>query len=139
MRNKAPCPPAILIAMVVRQCDTKRIAHCSMPRATSEANGCRHMVTTCSVSPQRPPGQQANKQKSTNTPTKLAILMAIASRRYNAVRIAQWRRLRASLEATGCHHRASTCSNSHQSDMPTPFFLMIFIVKLSKNATKHKV
>jgi hypothetical protein len=38
------------------------------------------------------------------------------------VRIAQWRRSRASLETTGCHHRASTCSDSHQSDMPTPVF-----------------
>jgi hypothetical protein len=44
MRNKAPCPPAILIAMTVRQCNTKRIAQCSMPRATPEATGRRHRV-----------------------------------------------------------------------------------------------
>jgi hypothetical protein len=30
-------------------------------------------ATTCSVLPQQPPGQQANKQQSTNTPKKLAI------------------------------------------------------------------
>jgi hypothetical protein len=56
--------------------------------------------------------QQTNKQQSTNTPTKLAVLMAIAMRRYNTAHIAQWRRSRASLEATGWHHRGSTCSDS---------------------------
>jgi hypothetical protein len=45
--------------------------------------------TTCSVLPQRPPGQQANKQQSTNTPSKLAILMVTAVRRYVTARIAQ--------------------------------------------------
>jgi hypothetical protein len=139
MTNKAPCPAAVLIAMAVRQCNTKRIAQCSMPRATLEATGCRHWATTCSVLPQRPPGQQANKQQSTkNTPTKLAISMAIAMRRYDTAHIAQWRRSRASLEAIGCHHWASTCSDSHQLDMPTPFFRMFFIVKSLKKATKHK-
>ncbi len=44
----------------------------------------------------------------------------------------------ASLEATGCHHWASTCSNSHQLDMPTPVFLVFFIVKLSKRPQNHK-
>ncbi len=103
----APCPPAILMATAVRRCNTDGIAQCGMSRATSEATGCRHQATTCYVSPQRPPGQQANKQQSTNTPTKMAILMAMAMRRYVTVCIAQWRRSRASLEATGCRHRAS--------------------------------
>jgi hypothetical protein len=137
-RNKAPCPPAILIAMAVCWCDTKFIAQCSMPMATPKATGCRHQATTCSVSPQHPPGQQANKQQTTNTPTKLAVLMAIAMRQYDTVRIAQWRRSRASLETTGCHHRASTCSDSHQSDMPTPVFPIFFIIKSSKKATNYK-
>jgi hypothetical protein len=44
---------------------------------------------TCSVLPQRPPGQQANKQQSTNTPKKVAILMAMAMRWYVTAHIAQ--------------------------------------------------
>ncbi len=102
-------PPllAVLLAMAVCQCNTKRIAQCSMSRATPEATGRCHRATTCSVLPQRPPGQQAYKQQSTNTPTKLAIFMAMAMHRYVTACIAQWRRSRASLEATGCYHRAS--------------------------------
>jgi hypothetical protein len=45
--------------------------------------------------------------------------------------------VRASLEATGCHHRASTCSDSHQLDIPTPVFLMFFIVKSLKRSQNH--
>ena len=112
--------------MEVRQSDTDSIAQCGMSRATPEATGRRHWVTTHSVSPQRPPGQQSTQQQSSNTPTKLAVLMAIAMRRYNTPRIAQWKRSRASLEATGCHHQASTCSNRHQSDMPTPVFSDVY-------------
>ncbi len=106
-------PPlsAILMAMAVRWCDTKRIALCSMSRATPEATGRRHRATTCYVLPQQPPGQQANKQQSTSIPTKLAVLMAMAMRRYVTMRIAQWRRSRASLEATGHRHQASIMSN----------------------------
>jgi hypothetical protein len=83
-----------------------------MSRATLEAIGCRHHATTCSVLPQQLPGQQANKQQSTNTPTKLAILMAMAMRRYVIAHSAQWRRSRALLEATGRHHRVSIMSNN---------------------------
>ncbi len=103
---------AVLMAIAVRRCDTKRMAQCSMSRATPEATGRRHRATTCSVLPQRPPGQQANKQQSTNTPTKLAILMAMAMHRYVTVRITQWRRSRALLEATGRCHRASIMSDN---------------------------
>jgi hypothetical protein len=74
--------------------------------------GHRHQATTCSVSPQRPPEQQANKQQSTNTPKKVAMLMAVAVRRYNTAHIAQWRSSRDLLEATGCCHRASIMSNN---------------------------
>jgi hypothetical protein len=58
-------PPlsAILMAMAVSRCDTQRIAQCSMSRATPEATGHRNWETTCSVSPQRPPGQQQTKQQ----------------------------------------------------------------------------
>jgi hypothetical protein len=73
------------------------------------ATGCCHRVTTCYVLPQRLLGQQANKQKSTNTPKKVAVLMAMAMRWYATARIAQWRRFRALLEITGCCHRASIC------------------------------
>jgi hypothetical protein len=41
----------------------------------------------------------------TNTPTLLAISMALWMRRGNAECIAQWRKFRAFVEATGsCHH-----------------------------------
>ncbi len=77
------------MATVVRQSNIDRIAQCSMSRATPEATGCRHWATTCYVLPQRPPGQQANKQQSTNTPKKVAILMAMAMRQYVTAHIAQ--------------------------------------------------
>jgi hypothetical protein len=83
-----------------------------MSRATPEATGRWHRATTHSILPQRPPEQQANKQQSTNTPKKVAMLMAVAVRRYNTARIARWRRSRALLEATGRRHRASIMSNN---------------------------
>jgi hypothetical protein len=51
--------------------------------------------------------------------------------------IAQWRRSMASLEATGCHHQASTCSNSINQTCQHWVFPMFFIVKSSKKATKQ--
>ena len=114
MTNDAPCLLAVLMATTVHQSNKDSMAQCNMFRATPEATGCRHWATTRSVSPQRPPGQQANKQQSTNTPAKMAVSVAIAMRRYNTAHISQWRRSRASLEATRCHHQASTCSNSHK-------------------------
>ncbi len=93
--------------MAVRPGNTDGIAQCGMSRATLEATGCQHWATTCSVSPQRPPGQQEYKQQSTNIPAKMAILMAMAMHWYVTARIAQWRRSRASVEATGCCHRES--------------------------------
>ncbi len=107
-----PLTLAVLMAMAVRRCNTKCIAQCSMSRATPEATGRCHRATTCSILPQQLPGQQAKKQQSTNTPTKVAMLMAAAVRRYNTVRIAQWRRSRALLEATERRHRASIMSNN---------------------------
>ncbi len=123
-------PPSlsVLMAMAVRRCVTKRIAQCSMSRATPEATGCWHQATTCSVLPQRPPGQQANKQQSTNTPTKLAISMAMVMRQYVTTRIARWRRSRALLEATGRHHQASIMSNNIKGTWLWCFFY-VFIIK----------
>ncbi len=122
-RTYVPRPPAVSMATAVRRCDTDSIARCGMSRATPGATGCRHRATTCYVLPQRLPGQQANKQQSTNTPKKVAVLMAMAMCRYVTARIAQWRRSRASLEATGRRHRASIISNNINRTWLRHFFL----------------
>ncbi len=111
-QTNAPCPPAVLMATVVRRSNTDGIAWCNMSRATPEATGCGHRATTCYVSPQQLPGQQANKQQSTNTPKKVAVLMAMAMHRYVTARTAQWRRSRTSQEATGCCHWASIMTDN---------------------------
>ncbi len=120
----APYLLAILMATAVRRSNTDSIARCGMSRVTPEATGCCHPATTRYVSPQQPPGQQANKQQSTNTPKKVAVLMAMAMRRYVTARIAQCRRSRASLEATGCHHQVSIMSNNINRTWLRRFFLM---------------
>ncbi len=122
--TNAPRPPAVLMATAVRRSNTDGIAQCDMSRATPEATGHRHQATTCYVLPQRPPGQQANKQQSTNTPKKVAILMAMAMCQYITACIAQWRRSRASLEATERHHRASIMSDNINWTWLRQFFLM---------------
>jgi hypothetical protein len=96
----------------VRRSNTDSIAQCGMSRATLEATGHHHWATTPYVSPQRLPGQQANKQQSTNAPKKVDFLMAMAMRWYVTVCIARWRRSRASLEATGHRHWVSVMSNN---------------------------
>ncbi len=111
----------------MRRSNIDCIAQCGMSRATPEATGLRHWVTTCSVSPQQPPGQQANKQQSTNALKKVAVLMAMATRRYVTVHIARWRRFRALLDTTKCHHWASITANCcNQSVMHVPFFFEFF-------------
>ncbi len=70
------------MAMAVCRCNVKCITQCSMSRAISEATGCQHWATTCSVLPQRLPGQQQTKQGCKNTPTLLAVLMAMAMCQY---------------------------------------------------------
>jgi hypothetical protein len=81
-RTNAPHLPEVLMAMAVQWSNTDGIAQCGMSTATPEATGRQHWETTCLVLPQRQPGQQAFKQRSTNTPAKLAILMAMAMRHY---------------------------------------------------------
>ncbi len=54
----------------------------------------------------------ANKTMMKNTPTFLAIPMAMAMRLYVTARITQWKRSRASLEATRCCHWVSIHSNN---------------------------
>jgi hypothetical protein len=120
---------AVLTATAVHPGDTDGIAQCSMFRDTPEATGCWYQATTCSVLPQRLPGQQAYKQQSTNTPTKMAILMAMAMRRYVTARISQWRRSRTSLEATGRCHWASIMPDNMVETWLRWFFLC-FIVKI---------
>ncbi len=110
--TNVPLLQAISMAMRMRWSNERGIARCSKSRATLDAPGSRHQATTCSVSPQRPPGQQANKQQSTNIRKKVAVLMAMAMCWYVTVCIAQWRRSRASLEATGCRHWVSIVSNN---------------------------
>jgi hypothetical protein len=78
----APHPPAVSMTTAVCRSNTDSIAQCGMSRATLEATGRQRRATTCSVLPQQPPGQQAYKQQLTNTPAKLAVLMAIAMRQY---------------------------------------------------------
>ncbi len=132
-RTNAPHPPAVSIATAVRRSNTDGIAQCGMSRATSEATGCRHWATTHSVLPQRPPGQQANKQQSTKTPKKLATLMTMAMRRYVTAHIAWWRRFRALLEATKRRHRASIAANRHNRSQMCRFIRSFLIVNLYKN------
>ncbi len=127
-RTNAPHPPAVLMATAVPRSNTAGIAQCGMSRATLEATGQRHQATTRYVLPQRPPGQQANKQQSTNTPKKVAILMAMAMRWYITAHIAQWRRSRALLEAPGCRHRVSIMSDNINWTWLWCFF-DVFIVK----------
>ncbi len=131
-QTNVPRPPAVLIATAVRRSDTDGIARCGISRATPEATGCRHWATTCSVLPQWPPGQQANKQQSTNTPKKVAVLMAMAMRRYVTAHIAWWRRIRALLYATKRHHQASIAADSCNWSCMCWVFTSFFIVNLYK-------
>ncbi len=55
--------------------------------------------------------------------------MAAAVHQYNTACIAQWRRSRALLEATGCRHWVSIMSNNIKPDMAMIVFFDVFIVK----------
>ncbi len=129
-RTNAPRPPAVLMATAVRRSDTDGIARCGMSRATPDATGRCHQANTCYVLPQRPPGQQANKHQSLNTPKKVAVLMAMAMRWYVTAHIARWRSSRASLEATGHCHWASIMSDNINGTWLRRFFLMFSSSKL---------
>ena len=75
----------------------------------------------------------ANKTKMQNVSTLLTISMAIAMRQYYTSRIDRWGEFVAFIKATKHRHWVSTCSNRHQSDMPTPISGVYFIVKLLNN------
>ena len=52
-----------------------------------------------------------NKLTATkNAGESMSISIAMAMQRYDAGHITQWSTSRASLEATGCRHRASACA-----------------------------
>jgi hypothetical protein len=53
-------------------------------------------------------------------------------RRYNTAHITQWRRSRASQEATGRRHQASIVADSIKRTRQQCFFLMFFIVNTLK-------
>jgi hypothetical protein len=105
----APLLWAILMAKRAQWSDTDGITQCGMSRATLEATGQCHWATTCSVLPQRPPGQQQMKRGQKYTPTLLAVSVAMAMLRYVTARIARWRRSRVLLKATERQHWASLC------------------------------
>jgi hypothetical protein len=68
-------------------------------------------------------GNRQNKQQSKNTPKKVAVLMAMAMRQYVTACVAQWRRSRASLEATGCRHWAGIISDNIDRTCLQRFFM----------------
>ena len=109
---------AILMAKQMRLSNACGINWWKRSRAMLEANGCRHWATTHSILPRWPQWWQSTNQWWKNTPSLLAVSMAIAMRWYNTTHIAQWRRSRASLEATGCHHWPSICSNNIKGTYP---------------------
>jgi hypothetical protein len=137
-QTNSPHPPAVSMATAVCPRNTDSIAQCSMYRATLEATGRRHWATTCSVLPQQSPGQQANKQQSTNTPRKQAVLMAMAMHRYVTAWIPQWRRPRASLETTECHHWVSIMSDNINRIWLRCFFSMFSSSKPQEKVTGHR-
>jgi hypothetical protein len=70
------------------------------------------------------------KQTTINKYTyKAGILMAMAMRQYVTARIAQWRRSRALLEATGRHHQASIMPNNIKGTWLRRFFSMFSLSK----------
>ena len=84
----------------------------------------------------------ANKMMMKNVSTLPTILMAITVRRYYTACIARWRRFVAFIKATKRRHRASACSDRHQSDMPTPIsgvYLIIKSLKKSSSCPNHNM
>ncbi len=70
-----------------------------------------------------------------NVSTCLAILMAVAVRRYYTVHITWWRRSMAFIKATKCHHWASTHSDTINWTHLPLIFGVYFIVKSLKKSS----
>jgi hypothetical protein len=117
-KTNAPTILAILMATAVHRSKTDGIAQCGMSRATLEATGRHHWATICSILPRGPPGKQAHKQQSTNTPTLLAILMAAVVHLYVTMHM----RSRALVEATGHRHWARIVANRCNCSCNVGFF-----------------
>ncbi len=79
----------------------------------------------------------ANKTMMQNVPTLLAILMAVAMRRYYTARIARWRRFVDFIKAAKRRHRhrASTHSIGINQTHLTLILGVYFIVKLLKKSS----
>ncbi len=137
-QTNVPLLQAILMAMRTCWSNTRGIALCSMTRAIPKATGRHNRVTTRSVLPQWPPGQQKTKQHHKITPTLLDVLMTMAMCWYIIACIAQWRRPRASLEATGRHHWASIMSDNIKGTYLCQFCVLFFIVNMLKTGAKQK-
>ncbi len=81
------------------------------------------------LAPYRPSGCQGNMHTNNNQQLHLQswpFLMAMAMCRYGNARIAQWRRSRASLEATGRRHWASIMPNNIVRTPQRHFFLCFY-------------
>ena len=111
-RTHVPPSWAILMAMRTHWSNALGITQYSMTRDTLDAPGSCHWVTTCSILPRWPPGQQANNRLWKNTPNLLVVSIVMAMGRYDTVHIAWWRMSRAILDTTGHHHRESHCSDA---------------------------
>ena len=72
-----------------------------------------------------------NKTTMKNTPTLLTVLIAMVVRQYHTVRIARWRRCMAFIEATECHHRASTRSDNINRTCLVPQFCLVYFIVIS--------
>ncbi len=98
---------------VLKLRDAYGTIRCSMARDTPDSPGSRHWAATCS----------ASQQTAMKThPHLLTTLKAVAVSRYDTMHIPQRRMSMASLEVTGRHHWASTCSNNiHQTCLCTHF------------------
>jgi hypothetical protein len=70
-----------------------------------------------------------NKTTMLNVPALLAVLMAIAMRRYNTKHIARWRWSRAFIKATKRRHRAITLSDSSVAVITMLLFGLMFEVR----------
>ena len=130
MEHKLSHLPAILITMAERRCDTKHIARCSISRATLEATGHRHWMTTHSISPRWPPERQSTIDDAKYPP----LCWPFRWQWQGVSTILHRRRFMAFLKATKRRHRTSSCS-----DIPTrtclPLILGVyFIVKSTKRA-----
>ncbi len=75
-----------------------------------------------------PGGCQGNIKQNNNEKMYhlLTILMVVAVHWYNIVCITRWRKSRAILDATGCHHRASIVANSSHWSYQCQFLFVFF-------------